>query len=73
MKTTINETQTQPSMDEINRAFHWAALMANHAPILKRDSVKSLRALRDAKTTWVGAEECALRCMVDKYLRENEL
>lgn len=31
-----------------------------------------LRSLRDAKTTWVGAEESKLRYRIDKLLRDEK-
>lgn len=62
----------EPTYDEIQRALLWSALMAKYAPRLKGERLQQLREMRDAKTTWIGANEVALSFAIDKHLREND-
>lgn len=34
-------------------------------------ALKDLQCLRDRKKTWIGAEECALRVELDRFIREG--
>ncbi len=70
MSETIN---TEPSMDELTRVFNWSLLVTKYAPkTVKEASIADLRKLRDARSTFSGADEVVMSRLIDKHLRENE-
>lgn len=57
----------QPSIDALN--VQWTrAIEVEDMPGIHSDACLELRKLRDARTTWLGESENALRRALDGYL-----
>ena len=63
-----NELEGPPSNDEINRAWT-AAIESESIGGARAETMQTLMRIRNARTTWFGAEETDLRFAVDRYIK----